>query len=669
MTVIIGCYKICVLKVIFLFFIYLFVCCLIFSSFLLVFGAGTLRTASQNDVPVGGGTRIEDKLPTEDISRLGDGTAIGGNRPTEDDVSMGDSGAIGGTRPAENDKSMGDGGAMGSNRPMEDDAPMGDGGATEDNRSTGNDASMGDDDSMGETRPTEDDAPMGERGAMEGNRSKGNDTSIGDDGSNDGNRHMEDDAPMGDGGAMEDNRSTENVATVGDGGATGGNRPTEVDTPSGDDTGSTSQEDSTEGDSRPWLVLCNLNEVILTLGATLSDSGVDSDYSSSPRPRKRLRLHAAGQIEKDETLSDGRLGSNKSSQHGATIPRIRSKVPVSTPRSSLAESSSPNNELSTPLDARNSTSVVTPLRVKLSKSLKSLISMKRRSVSSRKNSTRKKISGVPRKHSVLFFGKRKSSKGRVKRVVVGVPKASSPKLPVSPPSPRLDEDGLEIIAPTLYTLNVFNRKKKKLNVRLSVVFLFFFSVKFFFYQSSGVVTFASISFKWLDRESFCLTEDTVKLKKWRGLVGVVFHLLRPHCNCVFFFFCLQETAFESALYLQRLCPRSLVDNRRSVPVSSGSTVTSIRLKTYKELLLADGIRGAVLEFSLDTWTSFSFAKRNSLFSRHNIVVRGGAIMHKKFSLGSELMKLTLNYSAERQAHGMCNCSCKYFFNILIFISS
>ena len=131
----------------------------------------------------------------------------------------------------------------------------------------------------------------------------------------------------------------------------------------------------------------------------------------------------------------------------------------------------------------------------------------------------------------------------------------------------------------------------------------------------------------------------------------------------FFFFCVQETAFDSALYLQRLCPRSLVDSRRSVPVSSGSTVTSIRLKTYKELLFADRIYGAVLEFSLDTWTSFSFAKRNSLFSRHNIVVRGGGVMHNKFSLGSELMKLTLNYSAERQAHGMCNCSFKHLFNI------
>ena len=75
--------------------------------------------------------------------------------------------------------------------------------------------------------------------------------------------------------------------------------------------------------------------------------------------------------------------------------------------------------------------------------------------------------------------KKKSSRGRVKQVIVGVPKVSSPKLLVSPPSPWLDEDGLEIIALTLYTLNVFNKKKKKLNVHLSVIFLFFFSINFF----------------------------------------------------------------------------------------------------------------------------------------------------------------------------------------------
>ena len=378
MTVIIGCYKICVLKVIFLFFIYLFVCCLIFSSFLLVFGAGTLRTASQNDVPVGGGTRIEDKLPTEDISRLGDGTAIGGNRPTEDDVSMGDSGAIGGTRPAENDKSMGDGGAM------------------------------------------------------------------------------------------------------------GGNHPTEVDTPTGGDMGGATQDDSTEGDCHHYChVLRNLKNVTLILCVTLSDSGVDSDDSLPTRPRKRLRLHTAEQTEKDSTMLDEHLRSNKSPRYGATIPHIRSNIHVSTPHSSLTESSSPSNEPSTPLVADNSASVVTPLRATLSKSLKSLISLKRRSVSSRKNSTRKKIMCVPRKRSFLFFGKNKSIKGHVRQVIVVDSKASPPKLPVSPPSPRLDEDGLEIIAPTLYTLNVFNRRKKKLNVHPLVVFLlpFFFPFNFFFLNS------------------------------------------------------------------------------------------------------------------------------------------------------------------------------------------
>ena len=452
-----------------------------------MFGAGTLRTASQSDVTVGDGTRIEDNLPTKDISRQGDGDAIGGNLPTEGDVPMGDSGAVGGNRPVEDDASMGGAGAMGSNRRMEDDALMGDGGGTEGNHPTGNDASTGDGDSMGGTRPTDVDAPVGGGGVMEDNRYIRNDTSMGDGGSNGGNRPTDAGTPMGIGSAVGGSHRNKDDARMGDGGGTGGNHPTEVDTPTGGDMGGATQDDSTEGDCHHYChVLRNLKNVTLILCVTLSDSGVDSDDSLPTRPRKRLRLHTAEQTEKDSTMSDEHLRSNKSPRYGATIPHIRSNIHVSTPHSSLTESSSPSNEPSTPLVADNSASVVTPLRATLSKSLKSLISLKRRSVSSRKNSTRKKISGVPRKRSFLFFGKKKSIKGHVRQVIVVDSKASSPKLPVSPPSPRLDEDGLEIIAPTLYTLNVFNRRKKKLNVRPLVVFLlpFFFPFNFFFFKLS-----------------------------------------------------------------------------------------------------------------------------------------------------------------------------------------
>ena len=94
-----------------------------------------------------------------------------------------------------------------------------------------------------------------------------------------------------------------------------------------------------------------------------------------------------------------------------------------------------------------------------------------------------------------------------------------------------------------------------------------------------------------------------------------------------------------------------MDDKRSLPVGKSSGGCSMLLDSYLDSLLADDVVGAVLEFPIRIWSSFSFAKWNSLFFRHNIVVRGDYSTSDEFSLSSDIIKLTLNYSAERQAHG------------------
>ena len=107
-----------------------------------------------------------------------------------------------------------------------------------------------------------------------------------------------------------------------------------------------------------------------------------------------------------------------------------------------------------------------------------------------------------------------------------------------------------------------------------------------------------------------------------------------------------------------------MDDKRSLPVGTTSDGCSMLLDSYLDALLSDGVVGAVLEFPISVWSSFSFAKRNLLFSRHNIVVRGDYSTPDEFTLGSDIIKLTLNYSAERQAHGTLIHTHTHIYNFI-----
>ena len=287
-----------------------------------------------------------------------------------------------------------------------------------------------------------------------------------------------------------------------------------------------------------------------------SDSGESSDDHLPQRQTKRIRLHGPDEqltvrpksaVRSLRSAGRTRPASSTALQNkGVRLNSSSAQVPSMASGQCLPDSTSSLQPISG--SALNCGSISdTTSRVRLGKSLKGFIQIKKRLSDARKYSKVKRTSGLSRKLLTFRAVKRKIvitsklpaavgdnntiSSRAVKRkavitsnpVAVGNTKTLTSRPVQLRGSPRLDEDGLEIVAPTLYSLSRFNRYKKPLNV--CFVYIFFISFLSLSHticvQSSGEVSFCSLSFEWLDKDRFGLVQNTDRLVKWCGLVCIL----------------------------------------------------------------------------------------------------------------------------------------------------